>query len=98
MTEPPGWNGRGSDRRWRHFRTRILERDSPTGRAQDARCQLTYPNICLTHANNVHHLEPWTGHPADANPDRCIAACGPCNKHAGQPTTQDPEPKPWPQN
>lgn len=82
------WSGRGGSRRWRRLRARILERDNH-------HCQLRYTDRCLGTATTVHHTQPWDGDPADAPPDTLIAACFPCNHHAGQPTNPDPEPKPW---
>lgn len=82
------WNGAGSTRAWRRFRVRILDRDGWT-------CQLQYADMCLGRANQVHHTQPWEGRPEDADPATCIAACFPCNHHAGEPTDPDPEPKAW---
>lgn len=83
------WQGKGSNRAWRRKRAYILNRDHH-------RCQLQYEGICLGRANSVHHLEPWQSNPADIPTNKLIAACMPCNQHAGQPTNNpDPEPKPW---
>lgn len=82
-----GWQGRGSDRRWRRFRARILTRDPE--------CRLRFDRICTKRSTEVHHLDPWTGHPADVPPDRAIGTCQPCNRHASTPTNPDPDPKPW---
>lgn len=90
------WSGQGSSRRWRAKRKRVLERDSPDNHASTARCQLQYPDRCLGRATTVHHTIPWTGDPADTPDQYLLAACQPCNHHAGEPTPQpDPEPKPW---
>lgn len=90
------WGDQGSTRRWRKLRQRVLERDSPDGIATHAICQLQIKNICTRHATTAHHTQPWTGNPADTHPNHLIAACNPCNVHAGEPTNPDPEPKPWP--
>lgn len=82
------WGTRGGSRAWRRKRLRILTRDN-------YRCQLAYPNYCLGTATTAHHTQPWDGDPADIPDSALIAACQPCNHHAGQPTNPDPEPKPW---
>jgi 5-methylcytosine-specific restriction endonuclease McrA len=69
------WQG-GSTRTWRKIRARILTRDQH-------RCQLRYPGICRTIADSVHHVH---GKDAGDNPANLIAACTPCNQHAGDPT------------
>lgn len=82
------WAGQGSTRAWRRKRARILERDAH-------KCQLQYAGYCTGRATTAHHTIPWTGNPADLADQYLLAACQPCNHHAGQPTNQDPEPKPW---
>ena len=82
------WSGRGGSRKWRRLRKLVLERD-------DYRCQLKYADRCRGRADTVHHTQPWDGDPADAPAATLIAACFPCNHHAGQPANPDPEPKPW---
>lgn len=85
-----GWNGKGSDRRWRKYRARVLRRDQYI-------CQLQIKGICTKHANSVHHPTQWEGHPADYPIERALSTCGECNRHEGKPQAQpDPEPKPWP--
>lgn len=82
------WGKRGGSRAWRRKRARILERDNH-------RCQLAYPGYCLGHATTAHHTQPWDGDPTTAPDHTLIAACQPCNHHAGQPTNPDPPPKDW---
>lgn len=82
------WSGQGSTRAWRKKRARVLERDNH-------RCQLQYAGYCTGRATTAHHTIPWNGNPADIPDQYLVAACFPCNHHAGQPTNPDPEPKPW---
>lgn len=82
------WGTKGGSRAWRRKRDACLQRDNH-------RCQLAYPNRCLGRATTAHHTQPWDGDPADVPLTDLIAACQPCNHHAGQPTNPDPEPKPW---
>ncbi len=72
--------GKGSTRRWRAIRKRVLDRDG-------WRCQVQLPG-CQTIADCVHHLD---GKAAGDNPDRCVASCTPCNLTIGDPGGQDPE-------
>lgn len=82
------WAGKGSTRKYRKKRAACLERDNH-------RCQLAYAGYCTGRATTAHHTIPWEGDPGDIPLQYLIAACFPCNHHAGQPTNPDPEPKPW---
>lgn len=77
-----GWEG-GSTTAWRQTRTYVLQRDNH-------RCQLHLPG-CTTTATHVHHT---LGKATGDNPRHLIATCQHCNLKVGDPTRQDPTPKP----
>lgn len=79
------WEGKGSTRRWRALRLFVLSRDGGV-------CQLQLPGRCLGDADQVHHLEAFHGTPGTENPSDLVAACGPCNRHVGDPRRADPAP------
>lgn len=90
MTEQLGWAGKGGNRAWTALRKRIIER------ANDL-CELRLPG-CTNRATQVHHSQPWSGKPEDADPSTLVACCAPCNKRAGWTTNHaqaDPDPLPW---
>jgi 5-methylcytosine-specific restriction endonuclease McrA len=92
MTEPTGWNGRGSTSAWRRFRNAILESNVIHN---GGRCQLELPG-CTGQATQVHHAQPWTGRPENIDPKDATPACKQCNTRAGwTPDTTDPQPRPW---
>lgn len=68
------WSGTTRRRRlppdWDTRRTTVLERD-------DYRCQLAYPSICITYANEVDHIQ----HGDDHRLTNLQAACHPCHAH-----------------
>jgi len=75
---------KGSDRRWRRLRFRVLARDG-------YRCQLQLEG-CTTRANHVHHTLGRTV--TGDNPDHLVAACASCNLKVGDPTrAADPAPR-----
>jgi hypothetical protein len=87
--------GSGSTTRWRKIRKRVLERDG-------WRCQLRLPPACdctlpdckrfhgcKIKADCVHHLD---GKAAGDDPNRCVAACTPCNLQIGDPQRTQPDP------
>lgn len=76
------WEG-GSTRAWRRTRALVLTRDHH-------RCQLTLPG-CTTTATEVHHQQ---GKGQGDDPASLVAACGPCNRKIGDPTTGDPRATP----
>lgn len=77
-----GWAG-GSTTAWRRTRRAVLRRDG-------YRCQLKLDG-CTTNANHVHHLD---GKALGDDPRRLVAACEHCNLKTGDPTKQDPQPRP----
>lgn len=76
------WAG-GSTRRWRALRTAVLTRDQWT-------CRLQLPG-CTTRATQVHHL---AGKQAGDNPALLVSACAHCNGSVGDPTRDNPNPRP----
>lgn len=74
--------GKGSTRRWRGIRARVLKRDG-------GRCQL-HLNGCTTIATEVHHLD---GKALGDSEDRLVASCMHCNRTTGDPnrSNRDPE-------
>lgn len=78
------WVG-GSTRAWRRTRAVVLARDG-------MRCQLGIPGVCKYRADCVHHTL-GRGVSGD-NPAFLQAACTPCNLTIGDPTEQDPAPRP----
>lgn len=84
----------GQRNHWRkRVRPAVLERDG-------GMCQLKYPGVwsvrvregdhwvnedrcCAGVADQVHHT---LGKAAGDDPAYCLAACGPCNRRAGDPT------------
>lgn len=77
------WAG-GSTRAWRTVRAYVLANNKATN---GGRCRLALPGLCEGQADQVHHTE---GKRAGDNPRQLVAACGPCNKHVGDPTAHDP--------
>lgn len=77
------WRG-GSTRAWRKVRALVLARDRQ-------RCQLRVPGVCTTVATEAHHV---LGKALGDDPAHLVAACGPCNKHVGDPRSLDPAPTP----
>lgn len=80
---------KGSTRRWRAIRRRVLVRDG-------YRCQLRIESVCTGMATTVHHVKGRrvTGD----DPEHLVAACRPCNLHVGDPTRQSHDPKPRPRS
>lgn len=78
----------GSTRRWRKLRAAVLARDG-------GRCRLALPGVCAGAADQVHHTR---GKRHGDDPAHLIAACGPCNRAIGDPSTarRTPDPKPQP--
>ncbi|HEV2784686.1 MAG TPA: hypothetical protein VGX25_35325 [Actinophytocola sp.] len=75
---------KGSTRRWRKIRARVLARDR-------YRCQLRRPD-CAGRADQVHHT---LGRAVTGDDERyLVAACGPCNRGVGDPARRDPQPAP----
>jgi 5-methylcytosine-specific restriction endonuclease McrA len=73
----------GSTRAWRRTRALVLARDG-------YRCQVKHADICKVRADCVHHVD---GREVSGdNPDRCVAACTPCNLREGDVRSKDPEP------
>lgn len=63
-----------SQRAWKVFARKILERDG-------YRCQLRYERICKGHATTVDKIIPAAHRPELAMvPSNAQAACGPCNQ------------------
>lgn len=75
----------GSTPAWKRVRAFVLTRDHYV-------CQLQIPGVCTRRATQVHHTGPReiTGD----NPHYLLAACQPCNNQIGDPTKQDPAPRP----
>jgi hypothetical protein len=78
------WRG-GSTRAWRRTRAAVLARDN-------YRCRNQIPGICTGHATCVHHTHGRNTTGDD--PRYLIASCHPCNQHIGDPTRNDPAPRP----
>lgn len=73
----------GSSRKQRKAREQVLERDG-------YRCRLKFDG-CLTVADQAHHTVDRMV--AGDDPDKMVAACGPCNIKAGDPLKTDPQPR-----
>jgi 5-methylcytosine-specific restriction endonuclease McrA len=77
------WAG-GSNTAWRKTRALVIIRDN-------GRCQIRTPGICLIYADQVHHK---LGKSISERLEDLEAACGPCNRRVGDPSTRDPTPQP----
>jgi hypothetical protein len=80
---------KGSTRRWRELRGRILEANR---QEHQGRCQLAIPRVCTGHADQVHHTrgKALTGD----DPRHLVPACAACNRHVGRPGRTSPTPRP----
>lgn len=76
--------GKGSTRAWRRIRAAVLQRDG-------YRCQVKLRG-CTTRATTAHHTlgRAVTGD----NPVYIVAACAWCNGSTGDPSKNDPQPRP----
>lgn len=76
---------KGSTREWRRVRAAVLARDGH-------RCRLKLAGVCVIRATHVHHTQ--AREVVGDDPAHLVAACGPCNLKAGDPTRCDPPPTP----
>jgi hypothetical protein len=81
------WSG-GSTRRWRRIRAAVLRANL----AENAgRCRLAVPGVCSGPADQVHHTR---GKAYGDDPRYLTPACGPCNRHVGNPAARAaPQPR-----
>ena len=75
------WAG-GSTRRWRKIRAAVLARDG-------YRCRLRIEDVCTSVATEAHHTRGRSVTGDD--PRYLVAACGPCNRHIGDPQQHEPD-------
>jgi hypothetical protein len=81
---------KGSTRRWRKLRTRVLAANLEQN---GGTCQLAIPGVCQGQASHVHHTHGRSTTGDD--PRYLIATCAACNLHTGDPTRRpDPPPRP----
>ena len=72
--------GSGTTRAWRKVALRKLA-DNRT--RNGGRCELAVAGVCTLRAEQVHHVR---GRTVTGNDPRYLAAaCGPCNRHVGDP-------------
>ena len=84
---------RGSTRRWRTLRARVLFRDGYRCRAHaDGWCALVPgQHTCTRVGTHAHHTK---GRSITGDDERYIvASCEACNLHIGDPSKRSPEPK-----
>ena len=81
------WRG-GSTTAWRRLRAVVLANNQATNQG---RCTLAVPGVCVGEATQVHHT---LGRSVTGDDPRFLAAaCGPCNRHVGDPRKHNPQPK-----
>jgi len=82
-----GW-AKGSTAQWRKIRAWVLLDNRVHN---EGRCTLHIPGVCTGQATQVHHTR---GKAYGDDPKYLMAVCQACNNAIGDPTKNNPQPKP----
>ena len=89
MSGRSGWEGKGSDTRWRNFRAGILRRDRYLCQIRGKNCTDKAPLI----GGHVDHITPLARGGQKYDPENVRAACATCNQGRRIDIIEEPAPK-----